>query len=56
MGSRIRQKRLYGKPQLTQISISPEEAALTNCKHATGSTGNAANKCLDVALCKAVGS
>jgi hypothetical protein len=48
-------KRAYQKPELTQVSLKPEEAVLATCK-TTGVSGPAQSRCLTPAPCGASGS
>lgn len=56
MDNRIRPKRPYRKPRISQIRLSPDEAILTYCKKSSGgSLGSGANKCLEKSSCKSIG-
>jgi hypothetical protein len=48
-------KRAYQKPELTQVSLKPEEAVLAVCKR-TGRSGPAQPGCLSPAPCSEAGS
>jgi hypothetical protein len=48
-------KRAYQKPELTQVSLKPEEAVLATCK-TSGVSGPAQSRCLSPAPCGAAGS
>lgn len=52
----IKEKKPYRRPQISRIGLVPEEATLVICKEAGGATGQGANACLSVTLCKGVGS
>jgi hypothetical protein len=51
----IKEKKPYGRPQISRVRLVPEEATLQNCKEAGGATGLGANKCL-TGGCKQTGS
>jgi len=51
----IKEKKPYGRPQISRVRLVPEEATLQNCKEAGGATGLGANACL-TGGCKKVGS
>jgi hypothetical protein len=48
-------KRAYQTPELTQVSLKPEEAVLGTCKQA-GQSGPAQSLCLSPAPCSSSGS
>jgi hypothetical protein len=48
-------KRAYQKPELTQVSLKPEEAVLATCK-TTGVSGPAQARCLSPCCCSVSGS
>jgi hypothetical protein len=48
-------KRAYQKPELTQVSLKPEEAVLAVCKIA-GRSGPAQARCTFPSACSASGS
>ncbi len=49
------EKKQYERPQLTTISLRPEEAVLGHCKTA-GSTNFAGSNCGIIGLCRSFGS
>ncbi|MCZ2844959.1 MAG: hypothetical protein O2U61_00425 [Candidatus Bathyarchaeota archaeon] len=51
----IKEKKPYGRPQISRVRLVPEEATLQNCKEAGGATGLGHNKCLSGG-CKKTGS
>lgn len=48
-------KRAYQKPELTEVSLKPEEAVLGSCKRG-GRSGPGQPKCLAPAPCSSSGS
>lgn len=48
-------KRLYEPPQLTTISLRPEEAVLGHCK-ITGGAGPVSASCQPIGVCPSQGS
>lgn len=48
-------KRAYQKPELTQVSLKPEEAVLGSCKRA-GRSGPGQPRCTSPAPCSSSGS
>ena len=53
--SQQKRKRAYQKPELTQVSLKPEEAVLGICKTST-TTGPGQSKCTVPANCSTPGS
>lgn len=51
----IKEKKPYGRPQISRVRLVPEEATLQSCKEAGGATGMGIHKCL-TGGCKKVGS
>jgi hypothetical protein len=54
-GSKQARKRVYQKPELTQVSLKPEEAVLGVCK-LVAKSGPAQARCLTPAPCSSSGS
>jgi len=49
-------KKPYEPPQLTTISLRPEEAVLGHCKSQTGGSNFSFGGCTPIGLCNSVGS
>ena len=49
-------KKLYEPPQLTTISLRPEEAVLGHCKTLSGGSNFSFGGCTPIGLCNSVGS
>jgi len=49
-------KRTYEPPQLTIISLRPEEAVLGHCKIAGGAGGPGPGTCTAIVACVSIGS
>jgi len=49
-------KKKYEPPQLTTISLRPEEAVLGHCKTLSGGSNFSFGGCTPIGLCSSVGS
>jgi hypothetical protein len=49
-------KKLYEPPQLTTISLRPEEAVLGHCKTLSGGSNFSIGGCLPIGACNSIGS
>ena len=49
-------KKIYQPPQLTTISLRPEEAVLGHCKTLSGGGNLSAFGCVPIGVCNSIGS